>query len=650
MSQILQCPSCGGSNQMPDGRNSMFCAFCGIGIQNNNSTAPSVSSSKKTLPKSKIIDGKISYIKRNIESIEEIVDLYSDSELEQVKELEIQNNNIKSTDGLDRFCLKELNFSGNQLTRIDAIPDFGRTLIYVDAYIDVEFNFSNNLNLNHISENVIEKINQIGKGWRVRKFSLIFDSCPNLNIDLLAKIDFRKLRIEKNDAEIVLVIDSALILPSQLQEQGFRKSNNIFYSNYSNVWKLSRVETNGGSFNKNESHEIGDTDSNEANNNKPTLASTFNLWNWIHLLSPFFLAFIGYYLGHKWEIDETNFAGCIAGASIFVLFISLGIVGVRFSNRREKTGRSFDTNIGRLDEYQTVYANANVSSYFWSRLLLVWAIHIIIVVISLKIESYYNKGINNQSSSSEAAFSSQKNGSSSYENSLSNNYSDRTSSDSNYAPAKDKILESIPNTTQEISTVQIGEQLWMDYNLDVSNFNNGDIIPEAKNIAEWKSFCANKQPVWCYYLFDIKNKRIGKLYNIYAVIDNRGMSPNGFHIPKMFEWNRLLKYLGGNEHDNRTGDKLVSEDINYEYLGGSKGKFKCESGFNAIICGQIETDWQTHTSYFWSSQEPNSYIYDGKERISTDIMYLSGSLKEGYSFFEKPVGEYDGCFIRCLKD
>lgn len=29
MSELLQCPSCGGSNQLPEGKNSMFCAFCG---------------------------------------------------------------------------------------------------------------------------------------------------------------------------------------------------------------------------------------------------------------------------------------------------------------------------------------------------------------------------------------------------------------------------------------------------------------------------------------------------------------------------------------------------------------------------------------------------------------------------------------------
>lgn len=33
MSEVIQCKSCGSSNQLPDGRNSMFCAFCGSVIE-----------------------------------------------------------------------------------------------------------------------------------------------------------------------------------------------------------------------------------------------------------------------------------------------------------------------------------------------------------------------------------------------------------------------------------------------------------------------------------------------------------------------------------------------------------------------------------------------------------------------------------------
>ena len=35
MLESINCPSCGASNQLPDGKTSMFCAFCGGSIQKN---------------------------------------------------------------------------------------------------------------------------------------------------------------------------------------------------------------------------------------------------------------------------------------------------------------------------------------------------------------------------------------------------------------------------------------------------------------------------------------------------------------------------------------------------------------------------------------------------------------------------------------
>ncbi len=36
-------------------------------------------------------------------------------------------------------------------------------------------------------------------------------------------------------------------------------------------------------------------------------------------------------------------------------------------------------------------------------------------------------------------------------------------------------------------------------NLDVSNFRNGEAIPQATTDEEWESTGENEQPAWCYY-------------------------------------------------------------------------------------------------------------------------------------------------------
>jgi uncharacterized protein (TIGR02145 family) len=98
-------------------------------------------------------------------------------------------------------------------------------------------------------------------------------------------------------------------------------------------------------------------------------------------------------------------------------------------------------------------------------------------------------------------------------------------------------------------SVTIGTQTWMTKNLDVATFRNGDAIPQAKTDEEWQAAGENKQPAWCYYDNDPKNgTKYGKLYNWYAVNDNRGLAPVGYHIPTDNEWTKLSDYLGGEDY------------------------------------------------------------------------------------------------------
>jgi uncharacterized protein (TIGR02145 family) len=107
------------------------------------------------------------------------------------------------------------------------------------------------------------------------------------------------------------------------------------------------------------------------------------------------------------------------------------------------------------------------------------------------------------------------------------------------------ILFQVRADSFDSGTVEIGSQIWMKKNLDVSTYKNGDVIPEVKDPNEWLTL---KTGAWCYYNNDSKNGKIyGKLYNWYAVNDPRGLAPEGFHIPTMKEINFLLGYLGGSD-------------------------------------------------------------------------------------------------------
>jgi uncharacterized protein (TIGR02145 family) len=94
-----------------------------------------------------------------------------------------------------------------------------------------------------------------------------------------------------------------------------------------------------------------------------------------------------------------------------------------------------------------------------------------------------------------------------------------------------------------IPTVLIGTQRWMDKNLDVVTYQNGDTIPQVTDRATWASLTTG---AWCYYNNDPANDEVyGKLYNWHAVNDPRGLAPAGFHIPTSAEWSTLVTNLGG---------------------------------------------------------------------------------------------------------
>ncbi len=243
-------------------------------------------------------------------------------------------------------------------------------------------------------------------------------------------------------------------------------------------------------------------------------------------------------------------------------------------------------------------------------------------------------------------------------------------------------------------TVKIGNQVWNTKNLDVSSFRNGDIIPVAESYAVWEDAYKNHQPAWCYYDFNVSYKENhGKLYNIWALLDPRGLTPAGWRIPSIDDWRTLIKYLGGSEI---AGKKLKSTKGWNSYKDGGKSSKicpKCEnwsdeyrkkvpchtckdtrwvdvfepivthsgngtniSGFSALPGGTIDRDnfgAFTCNSYgkdvvYWSTS-----ISQIDQYINHGVITLHYTIDDATDFEEKhwtrsvfPIG---GHYIRCLK-
>ena len=139
-------------------------------------------------------------------------------------------------------------------------------------------------------------------------------------------------------------------------------------------------------------------------------------------------------------------------------------------------------------------------------------------------------------------------------------------------------------------TVQIGSQTWMAENLDVDRFKNGDIIPEAKSEQQWKFACENYQPAWCYYNNDLKNaNNYGKLYNFWAVIDARGIAPNGWKVPSDDDFNTLKSSVGTY--------KLSEVEL------GAKPIYKTEATYNKIPSHPEEKYVSCSNCSYWTTEQ-----------------------------------------------
>lgn len=142
----------------------------------------------------------------------------------------------------------------------------------------------------------------------------------------------------------------------------------------------------------------------------------------------------------------------------------------------------------------------------------------------------------------------------------------------NYAPNFGSFTDA--RNGQKYVTVDVLDNTWMAENLNVSTFRNGDTIPELKTEQE---FTKAKGPGWCYYGNDPTNgKKYGKLYNIQAIKDPRGLSPNGWHIPTFGEFSTFheTKFYGSEIRKAKPWGNHPEKDGHYNV-----------SGFNALPAG-----------------------------------------------------------------
>jgi len=220
------------------------------------------------------------------------------------------------------------------------------------------------------------------------------------------------------------------------------------------------------------------------------------------------------------------------------------------------------------------------------------------------------------------------------------------------------VCEDIDGNVYE--TIQIGGQLWMAENLKVTHYNDNSEIPTGYSGSEWTQL---ETDAYAVYPTDDDNASqstcgddcadvYGNLYNWYAVDDDRGVCPDGWHVPSDEEFMELEMYLGLSEEEaNSTGYRGTDEGSK---LAGNSDLWTDgdlvnnsefgTSGFNILPAGYRFSSNGYYTNmgysgYFWSSSETSSnYAW------YRDLSYYGSNVRRA-SYYK----QY-GFSVRCLGD
>jgi uncharacterized protein (TIGR02145 family) len=185
-------------------------------------------------------------------------------------------------------------------------------------------------------------------------------------------------------------------------------------------------------------------------------------------------------------------------------------------------------------------------------------------------------------------------------------------------------------------TVTIGTQVWMAENLKVTHFRNGDSIINITDQDSWNSM---NSAAYCDYNNTPGNSTIyGRLYNWFAITDNRNIAPKGWHVPSRDEWKVLIDYLGG---DTLAYNKLL--ETGTVHWQSPNEEATNESGFTALPGGLRSPVgiWPAlgTSCHLWTTEDLAQQLgVEFNMYIDRKSVYHQASLK------------INGLSVRCIKD
>jgi uncharacterized protein (TIGR02145 family) len=200
------------------------------------------------------------------------------------------------------------------------------------------------------------------------------------------------------------------------------------------------------------------------------------------------------------------------------------------------------------------------------------------------------------------------------------------------------------------AVVRIGSQLWMQENLKATHYRDGSEIPNVPDSAAWGNLTTG---AYCnFHNLPEEGAYYGRLYNFYAVADNRNLCPPGWHVSTNSEWNIMEKFLDESVDTTALGGtgnligRILKEGCNtrWAYMDSTYGfnaagfTALCTNFRNATGAWSLAPD-NNHDDSFWTSTSynTNSAWFRSLRWCFSDIYALFPMKKAGQS-------------VRCIQD
>ena len=202
-------------------------------------------------------------------------------------------------------------------------------------------------------------------------------------------------------------------------------------------------------------------------------------------------------------------------------------------------------------------------------------------------------------------------------------------------------------------TVVIGDQVWMAENLKTTHYNNGDWITYPSN-EDFGSRDVGQMGIPTCDLDSIANQDpctnlvnadiYGNLYNWAVTQDDRGVCPEGFHVPSLEEFEIMRDFVGG---ENAAG---AVKEVGFQHWLDPNTDATNSSGFTALPAGYrygtiFDATYKGH--YYWFERGAYWWTTDGRNSSTAwnmDVHYDDNSYRTQFDRKE------DGRSIRCIYD